>query len=442
MEFDPLKEGAKEVFSPEQEGAVAIAEPESNQYNPIEAADRAGAAFDVSQEHNVPLYIGQQLVAGPEPSAFGKAISKIRNYINEKTGLLGYDTQPLNEPKYREDSPITTTFQAGAYGGASAISGLTLTAADVITNKVTGDKNLAGLVARLTGFEPSEHDIQSMRTTEFAGALFPIGTGIGAATSFIPASTALKILLNAGLTFGTTEAAVQFSRNVTEGTPVSWKDIHLASGQGVLWGAGEVALSVAVTGFADSFEQYWKTKDIELSKIKPEDTITLDQQKAIQEAEKIRDINRTKESIKAGNGVPQDLREKYMGVKPEGEAKPDSGMRSGKAEIPPVIADKMEDAVAYIQKTQEAMNITNDVAWDLGKLKTSAKANDIRAKQLIEQADISPKDAEAIYHYSDAIDVHGEPHGEELTPKQMKVYEEYVKPIQDESNKLDEEIGQ
>jgi hypothetical protein len=306
--------------------------------NPQQASERAGIAFDLATEHNVPLNYAQSFVAGPEPSAFGKYIKKIRDYINEKTGLLGYDTRPLGESYYREEHPLKTTLRVGAYASAAYASGLTATAADVLTNKITGDKTLADLVARLTGFEPTQEEQKAMRTSEYVSAFMPVSWWAGEYTTEVfrlaqaPVAWYLKTILDAGLTFGTVESAVQFSRHITDGTPVSWKNIHLASAYGTLFGMGEVALTAAMTGLAKGFEKYWGTRDIELSKMNIFGT-TLQEQKAIQEAEKRRDIQRTKDSIKAGNGVPQDLMEKYVYGKPKAEQ---MGEPAPTAEVKPV----------------------------------------------------------------------------------------------------------
>jgi len=274
------------------------------------AMERAGIVLDIAKTNNLSTYSAQSLVAGSEPSAFGKQLTKIREYITEKTGLFAYDTRPSNEPYYREEHPFKTTAQAGIYAGTEALSGLSLTTLDILTNKITGDKDLAELVSRGIGYEPSPSEQVGGKAAKTVAMFTPIGYGVGVGTKFIPAAKALKTMLNAGLTFGSTEAAIQFSENITQNKPIDWREIHLASGVGVLFGTGEVAVSMALSGFAKGFEKYWGARDIELSKF-PQGA-TLEQQKVIAEAQKLSDIQRAKTSIREGRGIPQDLREKYI----------------------------------------------------------------------------------------------------------------------------------
>lgn len=288
---------------------VLVLDEDESYENPIQASERAGIAYDLSSEHNIPTYEAQQLIAGDEPSAFGKMIGKIKDYINDKTGY--FEPPIYGGPEYREENMVKTIGQYAARNTAEAVSGISLTAADVIANKITGDKTLAELVDRVTGFTPTPQEESAGTAIKYLSAFSTASTGVGAAMSKIPASAALKTILGAGLTFGSVEAAMQFSKNVTEGRPVDWSEIHFASGIGVLWGTGEVAVTAAVSGLAKSFEKHWGTRELELAKSGLQGK-SLQEQAAIQQAEKIRDIQRAKDSIRQGKGVPQDLRDKYI----------------------------------------------------------------------------------------------------------------------------------
>jgi len=291
--------------------------PQTQSINPEQARERAKIALGIAKDYKVPISNAQQFIAGPEPSFFGRQIDKIKSYINEKTGYFEPPIYGVRE--FREEHKLKTVAQFGARTVAETISGLSLTVTDVLANKITGDKTLAELVDRISGFEPTPGEVSAGTAAKYIGAFKTASTGIGAGVAKIPAAQALKTILASGLTFGSVESAMQFSKNITEGKPVDWNAIHFASGIGVLWGVGEVAVTAAVSGLAKGFEKYWGSREIELAKSGVIGK-TLQEQKAIQAAEKLRDINRAKESIRSGKGVPQDLRDKY--ISPPTKAKP------------------------------------------------------------------------------------------------------------------------
>lgn len=440
---------------------------------PQQAGERAAAGFDIATQNNLSVDEGMQLVAGPEPSAFGKYLNKIKDYIAEKTPFLQPDIGYISPRKERMEAPLKTLAQVGAYQAAGGVSGVTLNALDVLANKTVGDKTLADMVARLTGFEPSDIDVSARKSGQYVSSFGVVGVGVSAGVGKIVASTVLKTLLESGLTFGTTEAANQFALNATTGKPVDWNEIHHQSGVGVLFGTGEVSVAAAISGVAKGMERFWGQKGIELAdKIRQPGT-SLEDQVSRQEAEVKSDIDAYKESFK--NPTPENMakreqiRKKYIGEIPEGSAlapkpaekaptSPQEGQATGGvAETAPAgetsykpkqggfvdVSGATEAAgkgIAYIKDSQRVANISGDMAFDLEKLKTSARADEIRAMRLIKDAGLSPQDEEAIYHYSDAIDVYGEPHGETLTPEQMAAYNTYVKPLQDASNQLFEAI--
>jgi hypothetical protein len=281
---------------------------------PDEAFQRAKEAERLATEHNLSLDESQSLIAGDEPGAFGKALEKIRGFINDKTGLLGYDTRLIGEPYYPQDHPVETGLGVSARTAGTVVSGLTVTAADILVNKTVGDKTLADLITRVAGpggYQPSEIDKEMNVFGEDLLSLMPVGAGTAKLVSKIPASRFLQTLFSSGLTFGSTSAAVQASRAVTEGTPVDWKEVHLQSAYGVGFGAGEFAVGAALTGFAKGFEKYWGIRD--LSKTGPvPGKGSLQDQVAAQEIQKRNDIARAKAAHRRGEPMPQDLVDKYM----------------------------------------------------------------------------------------------------------------------------------
>jgi hypothetical protein len=322
-------------FIPDKEdiGFIPDTSTATIQETPEQMGFRADEEFDLANEHNLTLNESQKLISGPEPSAFRKHLTKIQEYITEKTGLLQPDIGYISNRKNRIDKPIQTLAQVGVYQGANMVSGLSATSLDVLANKTTGDKTLADLVARLTGFEPDDTDVQAGEAGKYVSVFVPAGAGVNLAVKGIPAAAALKTILSAGLTFATTEAAVQFSKNITEGKPVDWNEIHYQSGVGVLFGIGEVSVAAAVSGLAKAMDRYWGAKGIELAdKIRPPGT-SLQEQVARQNAEIRADIKRAKQVFRETGKMPDDLMDKYVrGVPQKGSVIVQEKPITGKAE--------------------------------------------------------------------------------------------------------------
>lgn len=395
---------------------------------PAQAAERAGIAFDLATEHNIPIDSAQRLVAGPEPSAFGKYIRQIKDYLNEK---VGWFEPPIYGREYPEEHPVKRMGQGIAFAAAEVTSGLSLTAADVLTNKVTGDKNLAELVNRLTGLETTDKDKRAGLAVRYAAAFTPVSLGVNAVTKSIPAAKALMTILNAGLTFATTDAAIQFGRSITEDIPVDWKQVHLAGGVGVLFGMGEVALAAAMTGLAKGVEKYWGEKGIELaSKIRPPGT-SLKDQVAMQEAEIVKDISRAKEVFRKTGKMPADLMEKYVYGKPaEGSS----------------LVEKVVEKAAEVVKKPATTAIPTPVAAKTGGITKNAAQSTLKnaagqaeaitaptaggeivvkdyVKNILEQPDIYEGGM------VEGIDYLSEDEKKLLTPKQMQRFKDFVSSI-------------
>lgn len=292
-------------------------EPLQEEDTPELARQRAGEAFDIAKSNNIPLENAMYMTAGPEPSAFGKMVNKVKDYIAEKTGIFAPDISDPDRPSYREENMMKTIGGAGAYFASEFASGLTLNSADIITDKMTGDKTLAELVNRLTGFEPTGREEAAGKAGKYAGVFLPVGYGVKAGVKAIPAAQALKTILASGLSFSSTEAVMEFSENIITGKPMDWDKIHYSGGIGVLWGTGEVVVAATMSGLTKAMDKYWGEKGIELAdKIRPNGTSIADQY-ARQKLEIRADVARAKQVYRETGRMPEDLMDKYVRGNPQ-----------------------------------------------------------------------------------------------------------------------------
>lgn len=97
------------------------------------------------------------------------------------------------------------------------------------------------------------------------------------------------------------------------------------------------------------------------------------------------------------------------------------------------IANKTADVKDFLEETNKKVEITNHIGDDLYKLETNAKRDLEVAIRLIKKVDITPEDAEAIYHYEEDQSL-------PLTSKQKELYENVIKPIGDASTQLFEKL--
>lgn len=96
--------------------------------------------------------------------------------------------------------------------------------------------------------------------------------------------------------------------------------------------------------------------------------------------------------------------------------------------------EKMANHVkGFISKTNETVEITKNFESDMNTLRIRAGADDLRARQMLEKVDISPKDAEVLYHYD-------ENNKEVITPEQKEIYEKVIKPIKSDTTRLFEKL--
>ncbi len=286
--------------------------------DPAEEERQIKETLDLSEQHNIPIDKSQKLVAGPEPGLFGDMLNKVREAIRERTG---YFEPPIYGPEFREEKPFRTAGKLAAFYGAESISGLSLAALDVLTNKTVGDKTLAEAVARITGFEPTSEEKQAGEAVKYIAAFTPAGIAVRAGTKIIPAAQVLKTILSSGLTFTTTDAAIQFSKTITEGKPIDWSQVHAMGGVGILWGTGEVVVKAVMSKIVKGMDKYWGEKGMDVAeKLRPPGT-SLKDQYSKQQAEIRTDIKRAKEVFRKTGKMPEDLMDKYVhGKPPEGSA--------------------------------------------------------------------------------------------------------------------------
>ena len=274
-----------------------------------EEGEKAKKALSLAVEHNLPVettqkffdtFDGASMQAAPEPSLIGKLFSKTREYITEKTGLFAPDISPIGGREYREEHKLKTAARGAAYLGAATASGLSLTALDVLANKTTGDKTLAALVARHTGFEPTPREEQAAAGAEYMAEFTPVGAGVGAFMEAIPARQALKTILGAGLTFKSVAAANEFGKSITENRPVNWDTINVAGGIGVLFGTGEVVVAAALNGLLPAMDKAFESAN------------------AVEKAQVRADAVAAREYYRKNGVMPPEIMEKYVygGVKP------------------------------------------------------------------------------------------------------------------------------
>ncbi len=380
-----LKDNPVENKPDWQNGSVEVGVEE-----PEQAVTRAQEAIKLSVDHNLSIDEGEAFVAGDEPSAFGKLLGKVKTLADEYV-IKSRQIEPELE---RIETFGKETGRGAVAVGTEAVSKLSLGALDVLTNKTTGDKSLADMVLRTSDLRPlSEEERKKAEGLGYIAAFTVPGMAIRAGLAKVTAANWLKTILGAGLTFGSTEAALQESRKLVTGEPINWKEVHFASGFGVLFGFGEVAVIAAISGLAKGMERYWGSKEIEIFKGDYPGK-SLEQQQAAQRVEKIRDIQRAKDSIKAGQGIPKDLMEKYVYGKPQegsvlAEQKPPIAETKSVSQVvqeqkltePAIIGSQAEKEIEQI--VAERPDIAGQILYDVKNAGILTKPTPIQ--QIVEQ---------------------------------------------------------
>lgn len=93
---------------------------------------------------------------------------------------------------------------------------------------------------------------------------------------------------------------------------------------------------------------------------------------------------------------------------------------------PLAVADEVK---AYLEKSRASIPISSDIQEGFNKIQTRVAADELRAKQLLNQVKLEPAEAEQITHHIDNPK-------ESLTPHENEVLETVIKPILAESDKL------
>ena len=114
------------------------------------------------------------------------------------------------------------------------------------------------------------------------------------------------------------------------------------------------------------------------------------------------------------------------------ELNPQGGFASAEGALSGV-QENIQNAQDFIQKSKESTRFTNDLSHDLNVLQTSRQADELRAKDLLDRANISPADAEAIYHWV-------EDKTQPITEDRKRLYQTYIKPLQEERQRLFEKL--
>jgi len=179
---------------------------------------------------------GPQLEQGPIPAP-GIA-----------TALFGVPPrQPRGAPPRPlgpEETPFRTLGKRALRTGAAGVAGMTLGVADAAAKRVSGGRieSLAGIVDSMTGFKPTKKDITVGDMTNFVGGVGTAGKIVTPVINKIAARSALKIMLNEGVKFGTAKAGRELADKFINNDPVDWQGIHFDSGLGVAFGGGEVGV--------------------------------------------------------------------------------------------------------------------------------------------------------------------------------------------------------
>ncbi len=298
----------------------------------IDVTDRAKAqadeAWTLSKDNGIPLQEAQQLIAGDEPGAFGRVFNKIREKIAETTGLFQYNTgyiKPDNRTivnKYNL-APAVEFTQQTAYETARMTSALSLGALDVLAHETEGDLTFADMIARQSGYVPDEAAQQVGGYAELATMFIPSGAAVGKLFKLYRASKAgkylrtkvrptkvLESMVNCGLVFTSTDAAMQFSRKLTTGEDIDWSHVAHEGEIGTIIGTGEFAVAMGLSGLGKGMNKFLKSAKDWLEKRARDKKVTAD-------------VNAARAHYRKYGKMPDDLMDFYVGTN-----------RTGKAEAP------------------------------------------------------------------------------------------------------------
>lgn len=101
---------------------------------------------------------------------------------------------------------------------------------------------------------------------------------------------------------------------------------------------------------------------------------------------------------------------------------------SGFVNIKP-LEEGIDNVKDFIKETNKGLNAARNLDDSLYNITKANEADKIQAVKLAKKVDISPKDAEAIYHYEENKTL-------ELTERQKEIYEESIRPLADASARI------
>lgn len=131
-------------------------------------------------------------------------------------------------------------------------------------------------------------------------------------------------------------------------------------------------------------------------------------------------------AMKEGEAKTEAPQPKAGELNPRGGSVSPEGIAGG-------VKENVQNVKDFLAKSQETGKASTDLQGSFNNLRTSATADEIRAKELLKNSNLDPKDAEAIYHYSEDKSI-------KLTDEQQKIYDEQIKPLQDARQKMFEKL--
>jgi hypothetical protein len=114
------------------------------------------------------------------------------------------------------------------------------------------------------------------------------------------------------------------------------------------------------------------------------------------------------------------------------EQNPEAGFINPSA-VGDLAKEKVNDVKTFIKNTQAGVAASKNLEDRLDQLKKNQTADRLQAIQLLKSTDVSPKDAEAIYHYEEDKTI-------QLTPRQQEIYDTKIKPLAEASSKIAQKL--
>lgn len=174
---------------------------------------------------------------------------RMLNYLYTPEPAGGFD---------RSDRPFRTAAKLGAIAVTEFTSGLALGIPDIVAEKITGEETAGEAVAKALDLERVPREKAQGQVLEGLGRLKTVSKVVGPVIGKIQAHYALKMMLDAGVTFGAAETIDQAVEYVTSDKPINIEGIHFNAGVGVLFGAG----AAGVKKFTSFLKGFFATKTL------------------------------------------------------------------------------------------------------------------------------------------------------------------------------------